>query len=67
MLKNEDKIVGDHKKLYFYYINKEQKLVAMYLELIFTGIKTEIRKVAEVSKTVDLRIEAGRKDCLCRD
>ena len=67
MLKNEDKIVGDHKKLYFYYINKEQKLVAMYLELIFTEIKTEIRKVAEVSKTVDLRIEAGRKDCLCRD
>ena len=41
LTKNEDKIVGDHLKLYFYYINKEQKLVVMYLELIFTGIKTE--------------------------
>ena len=39
--KNEDKIVGNHIKLYFYYINKEQKLSAMYLELIFTGVKTE--------------------------
>ena len=39
----------------------------MYLELIFTGIKTERRKVAEVSKIVYLGIEAGRKDCLCRD
>ena len=39
--KNEDKIVGNHLKLYFYYINKEQKLVVMYLELIFTGVKTE--------------------------
>ena len=38
---NEDKIVVDHLKLYFYYINKEQKVVVMYLELIFTGIKTE--------------------------
>ena len=40
-MKNKNKIVGDHLKLYFYYINKEQKLVVMYLELIFTGIKTE--------------------------
>ena len=38
---NEDKIVGHYLKLYFYNINKEQKLVVMYLELIFTGIKTE--------------------------
>ena len=39
--KNEDKIAGDHLKLNFYYINKKQKLVVMYLELIFTGIKSE--------------------------
>ena len=37
-MKTEDKIVGDQLKLYFYYINKEQKLVVMYLEIIFTGI-----------------------------
>ena len=67
LIKNEDKIVGDHLKLYFYYINKEQKLVVMYLELIFTGIKTERWKVAEVPKIAYLGIEAGRKDCLCRD
>ena len=36
LIKNNDKILGDHLKLYFYYINKEQKLVVMYLELIFT-------------------------------
>ena len=42
MIKNQDKqIVGDNLKLPFYYINKEQKLVVMYLEVIFTGIKTE--------------------------
>ena len=42
MIKNQDKqSVGDHLKLPFYYINKEQKLVVMYLEVIFTGIKTE--------------------------
>ena len=42
MIKNEDKqIVGDHVKLYFHYINKEQKLVVMYLEVIFTGIKPD--------------------------
>ena len=41
LIKNKNKIVDDHLKLYFYYINKEQKLVVMYLELIFTGIKTE--------------------------
>ena len=29
----ENKIVRNHLKLYFYYINKEQKLVVMYLEL----------------------------------
>ena len=37
----EAKIVGDHLKLYFYYIKQEQNSVVMYLELIFTGIKTE--------------------------
>ena len=41
LIKNEEKIVGDHLKLYFYYIKKEQNLVVMYLELIFTEIKTE--------------------------
>ena len=41
LIMNEDKIVGDHLKLYFYYINKKQKLVVMYLEIIFTGIKPE--------------------------
>ena len=48
LIKNEDKIVGGHLKLYIYYINKEQKLVLIYLELIFTGIKTERWKAAEV-------------------
>ena len=67
LIKIEDKVVGDQLKLYFYYINKEQKLVVMYLELIFTGIKTERWKVAEVPKIAYLGIEAGRKDCLCRD
>ena len=47
-MKNEDKIVGNHLKLYFYYIKKEQNLVVMYLELISVGIKTERWKVAEV-------------------
>ena len=50
----EDKIVGDHLKLYFYYIKQEQNSVVMYLELIFTGIKTERWKVAEVSKIAHL-------------
>ena len=50
MIKNEDEIVGDHLKLYFCYIKKEQNLVVTYVELIFTGIKTERWKVAEVSK-----------------
>ena len=39
LIKNEDEIVGDHLNLYFHYINEEQ-FVVMYLELIFTGIKT---------------------------
>ena len=46
-----------------YFIYKEQKLVVMYLELIFTGIKTERLKVAEVPKIAYRRTE----DCLCRD
>ena len=50
LIKNEDKIIGDHLKRYFYYIKTEQNLVVIYLELIFTGIKTERWKVAEVSK-----------------
>ena len=42
-MKNETKIIGDYLKLY--YINKEQKLVVMYPELIFTTIKTESEKL----------------------
>ena len=38
LMKNGDKIIGGRLKLY---INKKQKLVVIYLELIFTGIKTE--------------------------
>ena len=41
LIKNEEKIVGDHLKLYFYYIKKEHNLVVMYLELTFIGMKTE--------------------------
>ena len=47
-MENKEDILGDYLKLYCYYINKEQKLVVMYLELIFTGIKAESWKVAEV-------------------
>ena len=39
----------------------------MYLELIFTGIKTERWKVSEVPKITYLGIEGGRKDCLRMD
>ena len=38
-------LFGDYLKLYYYYINKEQKLVAMYLELIFTEIKLKMGKL----------------------
>ena len=47
-MESKEDIFGDYLKLYCYYINKEQKLVIMYLELIFTGIKTESWEVAEV-------------------
>ena len=57
-------------------MNKEQKLVVMYQELIFTGIKVESWKVAEVTlssqglkqirKIVYLGIENSKKDCLCQ-
>ena len=67
LIKNKGKIVGNHLKLYYYHKNKEQKLVIMYLELFFNGIKSKSWKVAEVSKIAYLGIEAGRKDCLCRD
>ena len=46
MIENKVDIFGDYLKLYYYYINKEQKLVVMYLELIFTGIKADSWKVA---------------------
>ena len=48
LIENKEDILADYLKLYCYYINKEQKLVVMYLELIFTGIKAESWKVAEV-------------------
>ena len=67
MLKNKDKIVDDHLKLYFYSINKDQKLAVMYLELIFTGIKTERCRGTEVPKIAYLEIAVGRKDFLCMD
>ena len=70
MIKNQENIVGNH-----YYINKGQKLVVMYLELIFTGIKDESWKVAElrlslqglkqVGKILYAGIETSKKDCLC--
>ena len=31
LIKNQENIVRDHLKLYYYYINKAQKLVVMYL------------------------------------
>ena len=75
-MENKEDILGDYLKLYCYYINKEQKLVVMYLELIFTGIKAESWKVAEVRlstqglkqirKIVYPRIETSKKDCLCQ-
>ena len=46
-MKNENKIVGDHLKLYFYHINKEQRLVVIYRELLFTGIKLNNEKLQE--------------------
>ena len=74
MIENKVDIFGNYLKLYYYYINKEQKLVVMYLELIFTGIKAESWKVAEVRlssqglkqirKIVYPRIETSKKDCL---
>ena len=66
LIKNENKIVGDLLRLYFYCINNDQELVVMYLELIFTRIKTKRLKVAELSKIAYLQIE-GTKDRLCRD
>ena len=59
MIKYEDKIVGNHLKLYFYYINKEQKLIVMYLEIISTEIKTIIT-VSDCQS----RVETGWEDCV---
>ena len=76
MIENKVDIFGNYLKLYYYYINKEQKLVVMYLELIFTGIKAESWKVAEarlssqglkqIRKIVYPGIETSKKDCLCQ-
>ena len=76
MIENKEDILADYLKLYCYYINKEQKLVVMYLELIFTGIKAESWKVAEVRlssqglkqirKIVYPGIETSKKNCLCQ-
>ena len=75
MIENKEDILGNYLRLYCYNINKEQKLVVMYLELIFTGIKAESWKVAEVRlssqglkeirKIVYPGIEMSKKDCLC--
>ena len=75
-MENKEDILGDYLKLYCYYINKEQKLVVMYLELIFTGIKAESWKVAgvrlssqglkQIRKIVYPGIETSKKDCLCQ-
>ena len=81
LIKNEEKIVGDHLKLYFCYIKKERDLVVMHLErnlvVIFTGIKTERWEVVEVyqisylahlkqiGKIVCVGIKTGKKDGLC--
>ena len=72
LTKNKDKVAGGHVKLYIYYINKEQKLVVMYLELMFTGRKTEKWKAAElrlsilglkqVGKIVCVGIKTSKKD-----
>ena len=71
-MKNGDKIIGGRLKLY---INKKQKLVVIYLELIFTGIKTERWEAAEVrlsklglkqvGKIVCVGIKTSKKDDLC--
>ena len=75
-MENKEDILGDYLKLYCYYINKEQKLVVMYLELIFNGIKAESWKVAEVRlssqelkeirKIVYPGIETSKKACSCQ-
>ena len=72
LMKNGDKIIGGRLKLY---INKKQKLVVIYLELIFTGIKTERWEAAEVrlsklglkqvGKIVCVGIKTSKKDDLC--
>ena len=72
LIKNKDKVAGGHVKLYIYYINKEQKLVVMYLEIMLTGIKTEKWKAAElrlsilglkqVGKIVCVGIKTSKKD-----
>ena len=76
MIENKEDILGNYLKLYCYNINKEQNLVVMYLELIFTGIKAESWKVAEVRlssqglkeirKIVYPGTETSKKDCLCQ-
>ena len=75
MIKNKNKTVDDHLKLYFYYINIEQKLVIMYQEIIFTRIKTEKCKVTEVklltlglkqvAKIAFVEIKSSKKGGLC--
>ena len=76
LIENKEEILGNYLKLYCYDINKEQKLVVMYMELIFTGIKSKSLKVAEVRlssqglkqirKIVYPGIETSKKDCLCQ-
>ena len=75
-MENKEDILGDYLKLYCYYINKEHKLVVMYLELILIGIKAESWRVAEVrlsrQRLKQVRniiypgIETSKKDYLCQ-
>ena len=73
---NENKIVCDHLNLYFYHINKEKRLVVIYLELLFTGIKLNDEKLheylrsyilglKEVEKMVRVGTKTSNKDDLC--
>ena len=73
---NENKIVCDHLNLYFYHINKEKRLVVIYLELLFTGIKLNDEKLheylrlyilglKEVEKMVRVGTKTSSKDDLC--
>ena len=61
MIENKNQIgCDDYLKLYACYIRKEQKLVVMYMVLIFTRIKIDRFKVAEVGLPI-LELKQIRK------